>query len=131
MNWISAAEKMPPVGEWLIVSGKKASNFDPIVCEASFFGMLGHTRDRCFVVVDITHWMPMPAAPEAEKPAEPAREWRCAWNVLGHDIGLGTFDDREIAARLVLTHQHLKQVRVQSRTSATASQSAGEWQDEQ
>lgn len=81
-------------------------------------------------------------APVAEKPAEPARQWRVALDGTQVPVKeirepFATEDEaRRFAAgkkvgRITLAMDRVSNIRVQSRTSATASQPAGEWRDEQ
>lgn len=136
---------------------------------------VAETRGKYFAV-NVTHWMPMPTAPDAgnqlltddltgcaddqaysyaevdviremltDKPAEPAREWRVAWYFNGEERSTAgdcfpiDFKSKEAAKefasgvsvdgeRLLLDWIH--NIRIQSRTPATDSRPAGEWQDE-
>lgn len=58
-----------------------------------------------------------------EKPVEPAQEWRCIHAGLGDSL-ITTDESRARNAAIMYGAQ------LQSRTPATASQSAGEWIDE-
>lgn len=78
------------------------------------------------------------AARAPDKPAEPAREWRVAWDRAldwkNWTDGAACWDNREAAEKEAKFSPNRSRdahnIRIQSRTPATASQPAREWVDE-
>ena len=77
-NWISVSDRLPPLGKIVIVCGQKwhgkhlshampgwrLDEWDrPRYRNALWAGMDGRTTSR--PLKNVTHWMPMPAIPEA------------------------------------------------------------------
>jgi hypothetical protein len=66
-QWISVKERLPEIGEWVLING-------PEVCQrieppsASWKAEYAWNTDHesFYYPKDITHWMPLPAAPKEE-----------------------------------------------------------------
>lgn len=74
-KWIKCSERMPPEGQWVLVSVNKEHGSEvEIDCTHIMDGgeiiwLVCQQSDRYPDVEfsDVTHWMPLPSAPEAER----------------------------------------------------------------
>ncbi|EPX2651552.1 DUF551 domain-containing protein [Salmonella enterica] len=67
-SWISCSERMPEDGQEVIVHNKLGYRYVSYFDEHSglFFDMRGGNQMNCIEHIFVTHWMPLPAAPQQE-----------------------------------------------------------------
>ncbi len=67
-GWISCSERMPEDGQEVIVHNKLGYRYVSYFDEHSglFFDMRGGNQMNCIEHIFVTHWMPLPAAPQQE-----------------------------------------------------------------
>ncbi|EAM1123742.1 DUF551 domain-containing protein, partial [Salmonella enterica] len=67
--WISCSERMPEDEQEVIVHNKLGYRYVSYFDEHSglFFDMRGGNQMNCIEHILVTHWMPLPAAPEPEQ----------------------------------------------------------------
>ncbi|EBO9779504.1 DUF551 domain-containing protein [Salmonella enterica subsp. enterica] len=68
-GWISCSERMPEDEQEVIVQNKLGYRYVSYFDEHSglFFDMPGGNQMNCIEHILVTHWRPMPAAPEPEQ----------------------------------------------------------------
>lgn len=68
-GWISCSERMPEDEQEVIVHNKLGYRYVSYFDEHSglFFDMRGGNQMNCIEHILVTHWMPLPAAPEPEQ----------------------------------------------------------------
>ncbi|HAU6790053.1 TPA: DUF551 domain-containing protein [Salmonella enterica subsp. enterica serovar Taiping] len=68
-GWISCSERMPEDEQEVIVHNKLGYRYVSYFDEHSglFFDMRGSNQMNCIEHILVTHWMPLPAAPEPEQ----------------------------------------------------------------
>lgn len=68
-SWISCSERMPEDEQEVIVHNKLGYRYVSYFDEHSglFFDMRGGNQMNCIEHILVTHWMPLPAAPEPEQ----------------------------------------------------------------
>ncbi|EMH7658892.1 DUF551 domain-containing protein [Salmonella enterica] len=68
-GWISCSEQMPEDEQEVIVHNKLGYRYVSYFDEHSglFFDMRGSNQMNCIEHILVTHWMPLPAAPEPEQ----------------------------------------------------------------
>ncbi|EEK4023292.1 DUF551 domain-containing protein [Salmonella enterica] len=68
-GWISCSERMPEDEQEVIVQNKLGYRYVSYFDEHSglFFDMRGGNQMNCIEHILVTHWMPLPAAPEPEQ----------------------------------------------------------------
>ncbi|MCU3675795.1 DUF551 domain-containing protein [Enterobacter hormaechei] len=67
-GWVSCSERMPEDEQEVIVQNKMGYRYVSYFDEHSglFFDMRGGNQMNCIEHIFVTHWMPMPAAPQQE-----------------------------------------------------------------
>ncbi|ECG1721337.1 DUF551 domain-containing protein [Salmonella enterica] len=67
-GWISCSERMPEDEQEVIVQNKLGYRYVSYFDEQSglFFDMPGGNQINCIEHILVTHWMPLPAAPQQE-----------------------------------------------------------------
>ncbi|ECX5672819.1 DUF551 domain-containing protein [Salmonella enterica subsp. enterica serovar Newport] len=67
-GWISCSERMPEDEQEVIVQNKLGYRYVSYFDEHSglFFDMRGGNQINCIEHILVTHWMPLPAAPQQE-----------------------------------------------------------------
>lgn len=68
-GWISCSERMPEDEQEVIVHNKLGYRYVSYFDEHSglFFDMRGGNQMNCIEHIFVTHWMPLPAAPEPDQ----------------------------------------------------------------
>ncbi|HBJ6432291.1 hypothetical protein ABI57_21085 [Salmonella enterica subsp. enterica serovar Veneziana] len=68
-GWISCSERMPEDEQEVIVHNKLGYRYVSYFDEHSglFFDMRGGNQMNCIEHILVTHWMPLPAAPEPDQ----------------------------------------------------------------
>ncbi|MFW6832237.1 DUF551 domain-containing protein [Enterobacter hormaechei] len=67
-GWVACSEQMPEDEQEVIVQNKMGYRYVSYFDEHSglFFDMRGGNQMNCIEHIFVTHWMPMPAAPQQE-----------------------------------------------------------------